>query len=237
MHGGVSKRSNQHSAGWAPFERWTNQYDQWFDSEKGERIFRVEVACMRKLLVDAPRPWLEIGVGTGRFAEQLGVDEGIDPSPAVLGYASQRGINTRLGEGEDLSYQDNSFGTILLIVTICFLRNPSRVLAECRRVLKPGGFLLLGLVPKNSPWGQIYMAKGQQGHPFYSAATFYTTAEIAAMGERAGFRLEASRSCLVEGPDSVDTAYQPPKDGIVSGAGFVCMQFTPNKEKKRHDDS
>ena len=110
----VSKRSDQHSARWAPFEHWTSRYDQWFDSEKGERIFRVEAACMRELLVEAPPPWLEIGVGTGRFAEVLHVDEGVDPSPAVLRYASERGIRTRVGEGEDLYYGDNCFGAVLL---------------------------------------------------------------------------------------------------------------------------
>ena len=237
MCGGVSQRSDQHSVGWAPFERWTSRYDQWFDSEKGERIFRVEAACMRELLVDAPRPWLEVGVGTGRFAEVLHVDEGMDPSPAVLRYASERGIKTHVGEGEDLYYGNSHFGAVLLIVTICFLRNTPRVLSECRRVLKPGGFLLLGLVPKNSSWGQAYMADGQQGHPFYAPATFYTTSEIVDMCERAGFFLEDSRSCLLESPDSIVKAYQPPEKEILSGAGFVCMRFTTNKEKGRNDDS
>jgi ubiquinone/menaquinone biosynthesis C-methylase UbiE len=227
MRGGMSERSDQYSVGWVPFERWTNRYDQWFDSEKGERIFRVETACMRELLVDAPRPWLEIGVGTGRFAEVLHVDEGVDPSPAALGYASERGIRTYVSEGEDLFYDDNHFGTVLLIVTICFLREPRRVLSECHRVLERGGFLLLGLVPKNSSWGQAYMAEGQQGNPFYAPATFYTTSEIVGMCERAGFFLEDSRSCLLEGPDSIVTDYRQQEKGIVSGAGFVCMRFTP----------
>jgi len=237
MRRGVSERSDQHSVGWAPFERWANRYDQWFDSEKGERIFRVEAACIRDLLVDAPRPWLEIGVGTGRFAQALHVSEGIDPSPAALRYASERGIRTHMGEGENLNYGNSHFGAILLIVTICFLRDPVRVLSECHRVLKPDGFLLLGLVPKNSSWGQTYMTEGQQGHPFYSAATFYTTAEIVRMCERAGFFLEDSRSCLLESPDSIVNAYRPHEKGIVSGAGFVCMRFTANKEKGRNDDS
>ena len=235
MCGGVSKRSDQHSVGWAPFERWTSRYDQWFDGEKGERIFRVEAACMRDLLVDAPRPWLEIGVGTGRFAEVLHVDEGIDPSPAVLKYASERGITTHVGEGEDLFYGDNHFGAVFLIVTICFLRNPARVLSECRRILKPGGLLLVGLVPKNSSWGQSYMAEGQQGHPFYAPATFYTTAEIVGMCERAGFFLEDSRSCLLESPDSIVSAYKPPEKGIISGAGFVCMRFKIANARREYE--
>jgi SAM-dependent methyltransferase len=235
MCGGISERSEQHSLGWVPFERWTSRYDQWFDSEKGERIFRVEAACMRELLGDAPRPWLEIGVGTGRFAEVLHVDEGIDPSPAVLRYASERGIRSHVGEGENLHHGNTRLGVALLIVTICFLRNPPRVLSECHRVLKPDGVLLLGLVPKNSSWGQAYMAEGQQGHPFYAPATFYTTSEIVGMCERAGFLLEDSRSCLLEGPDSMVNVYKPPEKGILSGAGFVCMRFKRVNTHREHE--
>ncbi len=46
----LSQRSDPNSVGWTPFERWTNHYDRWFDSEKGEKIFQVEAACMRYLL-------------------------------------------------------------------------------------------------------------------------------------------------------------------------------------------
>lgn len=232
---GVREGRNQHSEGWVPFEQCASRYDQWFDSEKGRRIFRAEAACMRELLVDAPRPWLEIGVGTGRFAEALQVDEGIDPSSAVLRYASQRGIGTRVGEGENLPYEDDRFGVVLLIVTICFLRDPAQVLAECRRILRPGGFLLVGLVPRNSPWGRAYMAKGDQGHPFYTAATFYTPKEILGMCNRVGFALEAARSCLSEAPNTIVSTRKPSDKGILADAGFVCMRFKHLKPHEEHD--
>jgi len=235
MCGDVNKRSDQEGVGWAPFEQWTRRYDQWFDSEKGERIFRVEAASVRELLVDAPRPWLEVGVGTGRFAVALQVVEGMDPSPAVLKYASHRGIKTRIGTGEDLAYADNRFGAVLLIVTICFLRDPARVLSECHRILKPEGLLLLGLVPKNSAWGQAYMAAGRQGHPFYAPATFYTTAEIVGMCERVGFLHADSRSCLQESPDSIVSSYKPPERGIIAGAGFICMLFRRVNSHREHE--
>ena len=129
MRGIMSQQSHQHAVGWAPFERLANQYDAWFDGEKGRRIFRVEAECIRGLLVARPRPWLEVGVGTGRFAEALDMDEGVDPSPAVLRYASQRGIRTRVGRAEDMPYKSNRFGVTLLVVTICFLDDPARVLS------------------------------------------------------------------------------------------------------------
>jgi len=225
MCGGVSKRSDQHAVGWKPFERLADRYDAWFDSDKGRRVFRVEVECIRDLLEEMPRPWLEVGVGTGRFAAALDIDEGIDPSSAVLRYASQRGIRTRIGKAEELPYKSNRFGVMLLVVTICFLDDPAQAFGECRRVLRKDGYAIVGLVPKDSPWGEAYARKGAEGHPFYSAAKFYTSRQVIELAERAGLYLDRATSCLFEGPGRNVDAYHRPKEGIVKHAGFVGMRF------------
>ncbi len=221
----MSKRSDEHSVGSAPFERLADRYDAWFESEQGQRIFQVEADCIRGLLVGAPRPWLEVGVGTGRFAAALSIDEGVDPSPAVLRYASQRGIRTRLGRAEQLPYESNRFGVTLLVVTICFLDDPARAFGECRRVLREDGHAIVGLVPKDSLWGEAYARKGAEGHPFYSVAKFYTVRQVIKLAEQAGFYLERAKSCLFEGPDRDVRVYHRAKEGIVGRAGFVGMQF------------
>jgi len=225
MRGGMSQRSDQDSVGWAPFEQLADRYDRWFDSEKGGRIFRVEAQCIRDLLVGVSRPWLEVGVGTGRFAAALHVDEGVDPSPAVLMYALRRGIRSEMGEAEALPYEDDYFGVAILIVTICFLQSPVKALSECHRVLRSDGSLVIGLVPKDSPWGEAYATKGLHGHPFYSVATFYTCREMIRMANQTGFFLEDARSCLLKGPRANVERYERPREDIVQGAGFVCMRF------------
>ncbi len=222
----MPKRISQHSSlRWMPFERLADRYDAWFDSEKGRSLLRVEVDCMRDLLAGAPRPWLEVGVGTGRFAAALDVDAGVDPSAAVLRYASQRGIRTRVGRAEKLPYKSGRFGATLLVVTICFLEDPARALAECRRVLSKDGYAVVGLVPKDSPWGVAYVRKGAQGHPFYTTAKFYTSRQIIELAEQAGFYLDQARSCLFEGPGRNTCSYRRPKEGIIKGAGFVGLRF------------
>ncbi|MCK5806545.1 MAG: class I SAM-dependent methyltransferase, partial [Lentisphaeria bacterium] len=118
------QQDDRHFPGWQPFEQLAERYDAWFDTERGARVFRVEAQCIGDLLVDRPRPWLEVGVGTGRFAAMLHVDEGVDPSSAVLRFASQRGIRTSVGKAEDLPYADHRFGAVVLVVTICFLKDP-----------------------------------------------------------------------------------------------------------------
>ncbi|MBN1675189.1 MAG: class I SAM-dependent methyltransferase [Kiritimatiellae bacterium] len=219
------QRSKTHAPGWTPFEKLAGRYDAWFDTERGRRIFRVETDCIRDLLVDTPRPWLEVGVGTGRFGAALNVDEGVDPSPAVLRYACQRGIRVSVGEAEHLPYDNRRFGVVLLVVTICFLADPAEALRECRRVLKPGAFLVVGIVPKDSPWGQAYACKGEHGHPFYSLTTFYTSRELIRMVEKHGFYLEWSRSCLFKGPETDPARYARPREKIIPNAGFVGMRF------------
>lgn len=77
----------------SPFERMAEAYDGWFETERGKLIFRLETDCIRDLLEETTRPWLEVGVGTGRFAAALHVDVGVDSSPAVLRIAGQRVID------------------------------------------------------------------------------------------------------------------------------------------------
>ena len=74
--------------------------------------------------------WLEVGLGTGRFAEALGVAEGVDPSAAMLEIAVRRGIHTRCGYGEDLPYPEATFNGILIVATLCFLCDPVKTLKE-----------------------------------------------------------------------------------------------------------
>jgi len=208
-----------------PFNAKATQYDSWFDSSVGKPIFKRELDCLQKTVDFSKGRWLEVGVGTGRFAERFGISEGVDPSNAVLAYATKRGIKTRVGYGENLPYHDNNFDGILMVVTVCFLADPEAAMKECRRVLKKDGSLVVGLVPKDSVWGRTYMKKGKEGHAFYSYARFYTCNEIISIADMSGFVFEAARSCLFDPPRAELLSDLSVRDGIISGAGFVAMRF------------
>ncbi len=60
------------------FEMLVDRYEAWYDGPVGRVAFPLEVECLRLLLEGAPFPWLEVGVGTGRFAQALGAKVGID---------------------------------------------------------------------------------------------------------------------------------------------------------------
>jgi SAM-dependent methyltransferase len=212
------------------FDRLANQYDQWFDSEDGRPVFEVEIACLKDLMPADLGDWLEVGVGSGRFAQELGVKEGVDPSAPMLEFAHQRGVHTKTGWGEDLPYPDGSFDGVLLVVTLCFLSDPATALRECARVLKEGGYLVIGFVPAGSPWARLYKRKGRTGHPFYSVAKFYDCDRVIDMADTAGFKLNRPVSCLFSPPgEPVDISR---RQGIWARAGFVAMEFAKGSRSR-----
>lgn len=208
-----------------PFDETAASYDAWFDSEKGRLIFDREVDCLRLVMLPISGRWLEVGVGTGRFAVALGVTDGIDPSDAMRSLAEHRGVRTVNAVGECLPYGDRSFDGVLMTTTLCFIGEPVKAFEECCRVLKDTGRLVVGLIPAGSPWGRLYAHKAAKGHPIYSAATFHVPEEIIGLAARTGFELKEARSCLLSLPESIGGAEQP-QDGIITEAGFVAMAFT-----------
>jgi len=216
-----SPERQQNSVGLSPFDDLAPEYDAWFDKD-GSLIFLTEVQAFKSLLPSLPRPWLEIGVGSGRFAQALGIETGIDPSIRLVEMARRRGITAFLGGGEKSLFDEESFGTVFLIVTLCFLESPLEVLREANRILVPGGKILLGLVLKESPWGRFYREKKAQGHRFYKFATFYSHEEALEMLEQTGFAEEKVVSMLFQKPGRVRRVERP-KEGYFPDAGFTII--------------
>jgi SAM-dependent methyltransferase len=215
----VGIRRNKSS--FSPFDDLALEYDAWFDKQ-GSLIFFIEVKAFRALLPSLPKPWLEIGVGSGRFAQALGIETGVDPSYKLVEMARKRVINAFLGRGEQELFDEESLGTVFLIVTLCFLDSPLDVLREAKRILMPDGKLVLGLVLKESPWGQFYQVKKAQGHRFYKYAKFYKYDEVGRLLMRAGFVTEKIVSTLFQEPGKVQHMEEP-KEGYFPDAGFTVI--------------
>ncbi len=167
----------------APFEAHHRRYDDWF--VRHAAAYQSELLAVRALL---PRRGLglAIGVGTGRFAAPLGVRVGIDPARRVLDYAVKRGVSVVQGIAEALPFADNSFNYALCVTTICFVDDVTAMLAEVRRVLKPGGELVIGFIDRTSELGQHYLAY-QAENVFYYDATFYSANEVEQFLRDTGF--------------------------------------------------
>ena len=226
---GAARRSTRRNlTASSPFNKMASEYDAWFDKD-GSLIFFIEVQAFKTISMSLPKPWLEIGIGSGRFAQALGIETGIDPSINLVKMARQRVIKTFRGRGEHTPFDNGEFGTIFLIVTLCFLDSPLVVIKEASRILAPGGKIVLGLVLKESPWGLFYQQKKDEGHRFYKYATFYSHDEVVSLLTQADFTAEKTVSTLFQKPDGVKNG-EIPREGYFPDAGFTII--TAGKKDK-----
>lgn len=205
----------------SPFNELAEAYDSWFD-EEGKLIFATEVRALQSVLASLPESWLEIGVGSGRFAQALGIGTGLDPSGKLLEIAKKRGIETYQGKGEERFFGEEAFGAVFLIVTLCFVDSPLDVLREINRILQRKGKLVLGLVLQESQWGQLYRKKKEQGDRFYKYATIHSYREIVDILNHTGFVIEKIVSTLFQKPGEVKEI-ETPREYYSSDAGFVVV--------------
>lgn len=113
----------------------------------GER--RGMAARRGELLASARARVLELGAGTGLNLRHYpdGVDLVVsEPDPAMRARLRRRaGSAVRVVDAgaERLPFPDDSFDTVVSTLVLCTVADPGAALAEVRRVLAPGGRLLL----------------------------------------------------------------------------------------------
>ncbi|MEZ0394346.1 MAG: methyltransferase domain-containing protein [Desulfurococcaceae archaeon] len=213
------------------FDALYEDYDKWY--EKNRTIAEAEARLVEEMARNAPRPFIEIGVGTGFFASRVRAEIGLDPSINMLKVAKERGVeNLILGVGEEVPLRNSSVGTVLLIVTLCFVDDPERVLDEAHRILRDGGSVIACIVPADSEWGAYYKELGKRGHRFYSKARFYTREEVARMLDKAGFVVVESKGVLSFSPRDTP-AFEEPSDNV-EGKGFVCIRAVKRSLGTQH---
>lgn len=212
-----------------PFEMYAERYDSWFGGA-GKEIFAPETDSFKRLLPRLPKPWFEVGVGSGSFARALGIPWGIEPSQKLGEMARSRGIKVIEGKGENLPIPDNLLGTAFLIVTLCFADDPDKVITEAARALKDKGFLVIGIVPAEFPCGMHYQEHGRKGHPFYSRARFFICSDLLTLSDKHGFKLAGKVSALFSPPG--EELSPEILDGYHPDAGFAALSAQLRKEEK-----
>jgi ubiquinone/menaquinone biosynthesis C-methylase UbiE len=135
-----------------------------------------QIAFFEKIQFAGGREWLgarargrvlEVAIGTGLNLPHYPAEAiitGIELSPAMLAIARQRAASLgrdadlREGDAEHLPFDDASFNTAVCALSLCTIPRPTAAIAEMRRVLVPGGHLLL-LDHIGSTWPPVYTAQ------------------------------------------------------------------------------
>ncbi len=140
---------------------------------------------------------LEVAVGTGRNLPHYPADmtvTGIELSPAMLAIARRRaadlGRDFDLAEGdaEHLPWGDASFDTVVCALSLCTIPDPAAAIGEMKRVLVPGGRLLL-LDHIGSSWPPVHAAQWLVERFTIRAAGEHFTRRQLPLVQAAGFQI------------------------------------------------
>ena len=100
---------------------------------------------------------LDVGCGNGSLINAISKKRkieayGIDISPKMIEECRSRynGVNFEVSTGERIAFADDYFDTITICCVLHHLNNPRKFFEEARRVVKPGGILIVG-----EPWSPI----------------------------------------------------------------------------------
>ncbi len=204
----------------AIFNEHVEAYESWFDNYP--KVYQSELAAIKEQLLKLPENirGIEVGLGTGRFAQPLGIKEGIEPSEEMAKKAIKRGVEVIDGFAENLPYSDLQFDFVLF-VTICHLDNIKLAMEHAHRVLKRKGALIIGFLDKDQTVAQQYNERRHRS-TFFRNATFYSVKQIKKLIEEAGFKNLEFNQTLFKDLDAIEEV-QLPKSGYGEGS-FVVVK-------------
>ncbi len=204
------------------FDKNVEEYEKWY--EDYSEVYQSELAAIKEQLLKLPENirGIEVGLGTGRFAQPLGIKEGVEPSAAMAEKAIKRGIEIIDGVAEKLPYRDLQFDFVLF-VTICHLDSIKNALAEAHRVLKPKGSILIGFLDKEQSVAKQYLEKRHRS-TFFASANFYTVDRIKDLLKESRFKDLEFNQTLFGDLDGIKET-QIPKQGFGEGS-FVVVKAT-----------
>jgi SAM-dependent methyltransferase len=129
----------------------------------------------------AGRRVLDVGCGAGNMFHHLaryGSVQGLDSNARPLAIARQRGYDVQQGSATQMPFPDATFDLVAALDVVEHVPDDAAVLAECRRVCRPGGFVIVTVPAFQWLWSHNDEINGHQRR--------YTRAELRSRLEDAG---------------------------------------------------
>ena len=156
----------------------------WYTGRRKILSSFVEDICRR--VTDRRSRILDVGCGTGAnllMLSKYGDAEGVDVSEDALAFCRERGLeNVKLGAAEELPYDDGTFDLVTALDVVEHLDDDLAGLREMRRVLRPGGRVLLFVPTFMFLWGLQDDVSNHRRR--------YRMPELRRVLEQAGFEIE-----------------------------------------------
>jgi len=135
-------------------------YDSYYKTDFGKKVDKLEKKIISELLNDIQKEkLLDIGCGTGHWTDffvRHGFQvTGVDSSESMLNIAKRKNIKAQfiLANSENLPFEDESYSIITSITMLEFVENQDKAIRELYRILKKGGWLIIGCLNADSTIG------------------------------------------------------------------------------------
>jgi SAM-dependent methyltransferase len=183
-------------------------YAQWVAEQRNQWTAELENQLMLNLLKpNRGESVLHIGCGTGASTQplvQMGLDvTGIDPSPYMLDIAAKnlgRSVELYRGVAEDLPFDDNSFNHAFFFISLEFVEDPAKALAEACRVAKDRVFI--GFINRYAIKGLQLRFKGLFNETIYNHAHFYSIWDLKRLIRKTAGTLPVSWRTVCQFPNT-----------------------------------
>lgn len=191
------------------------RYDSWFESN--ETLFESEARAIEAVLPEGWDRAVEIGCGTGLFADRLGVESGIEPSEPMADRARGRGIDVTPGTAEDVPLEDETVDLGLMLGVLGYVDDVDTALSELSRVVEPGGWAVVAFLQADVGFATLYDRAVERGS--YPDDLDWEDPYPLAMAEQANWRtagdvLDRLRTVGFTDLEAVQTLTRPPEEAI-----------------------
>ncbi len=173
---------------------------------------------------------LEVGCGSGLYLSEmrsLGWDvQGIDfDEAAVKTAASHFGLKVRCTSLEHAGFKEGSFDAITANHVVEHIHDPLSLLKECKRILKPGGRLVITCPNAKSLAHGIFKEACYHLDPPRHLYSF-SRSNLSALAQKAGFRVSSARSTINSARHIHVTSSR------IRETGLSPIEYRPSKWKR-----